>query len=89
MHGNFLVNTLALFYSLFLVILGTSAAIAHWSPALLQVPRQPDANHGWQTQVQGTEVTSAAAIRLPVHPRHLPGDDSQKILLTRGKRQHF
>lgn len=48
LHRNLLVNTLALFYFLFLVILPTSAAGVCWSHVLQQVPQQPDANHGWQ-----------------------------------------
>lgn len=49
LHRNFLVNTLALFYFLFLAILPTSAAgSVCWSHVLQQVPQQPDANRGWQ-----------------------------------------
>lgn len=48
LHGNSLVNTLVLVSSLFLAILCTPAAIARRSPALQQVPPQPDANQGWQ-----------------------------------------
>lgn len=44
LHRNFLVNTLALFYFLFLAILPTSAAgSVRWSHVLQQVPQQPDA----------------------------------------------
>lgn len=48
LYRNLLVNTLALFYFSFLVILPISAASVCWSHVLQQVPQQPDANHGWQ-----------------------------------------
>lgn len=48
LHKNLLVNTLALFYFLFLVILPTSAASVCWSHVFQQVPQQPDENHSWQ-----------------------------------------
>lgn len=103
LHGDLLVNTFpALFYPLFLAIVTGCYQVPEpcapagppGSPMQTKAGRRLCRHHlpgaGCPPLVQGTGVTSAAAIRPPARPQPSPrGGGGQKSLLTRGKRQHF
>lgn len=102
LHKNLLVNTLALFYFLFLVILPTSAASVCWSMCSSRSPNSLMKITAGRCLCchnltgigclplpgfQGAGVTLSAAIRPPAQPQTSPRrGDSQKSQLTRGKR---